>query len=188
MRKIMLLRYRDILILGVCLFFSVQVIACGTLLYPERRGQTKGEIDVSIAVMDGIGLLFFIIPGVIAYAVDFSSGAIYLPADDTNKKKMKRMEKGLFGKIQEDGQWKVITVDPRKLNSATIEAIVKVHTGKTLRLYDDALVIKAKTAVDIQKNLTRLSVQHGIPPILVQGKHLNPSPPSVLGPLAGFKF
>jgi hypothetical protein len=26
-----------------------------------------------------IGLLFFIIPGVVAYAVDFSNGTIYLP-------------------------------------------------------------------------------------------------------------
>ena len=28
--------------------------------------------------MDGIGLLFFILPGVIAYAVDFTTGCIYL--------------------------------------------------------------------------------------------------------------
>lgn len=59
--------------------FILQASACGTLMYPERRGQKSGQIDVKVAVLDGIGLIFFIIPGVIAYIVDFSTGAIYLP-------------------------------------------------------------------------------------------------------------
>jgi len=53
--------------------------ACGTLLHPERKGQTGGHIDPGVVVLDGIGLLFFFIPGVIAFAVDFSYGTIYLP-------------------------------------------------------------------------------------------------------------
>jgi len=57
----------------------IQQVGCGTILYPSRRGQRSGNLDVGVAVMDGIGLFFFIIPGVIAYAVDFSTGAIYLP-------------------------------------------------------------------------------------------------------------
>ena len=62
----------------------LQLAACGTLMYPERRGQKSGEIDVKVAVLDGIGLLFCIIPGVVAYVVDFSTGAIYLPAGRKN--------------------------------------------------------------------------------------------------------
>src|SRR5215472_17337813 len=53
--------------------------SCGTILYPERRGQPRGPLDPGVVVLDAIGLLFFIIPGVIAFAVDFSTGAIYLP-------------------------------------------------------------------------------------------------------------
>ncbi len=53
--------------------------ACGTLMHPERKGQTGGRIDAGVAVLNGVGLLFFFIPGVIAYAVDFSNGTIYLP-------------------------------------------------------------------------------------------------------------
>jgi hypothetical protein len=56
-----------------------QVTACGTLLYPERRGQTSGQIDVGVAALDAIGLLFFFVPGVVAFGVDFMTGAIYLP-------------------------------------------------------------------------------------------------------------
>ncbi len=53
--------------------------ACGTILYPERKGQTQGQIDPAVLALDGIGLLFYLIPGVIAFAVDFSNGTIYLP-------------------------------------------------------------------------------------------------------------
>ena len=57
----------------------IQLSGCGTLFYPERRGQLKGQIDPAIAAMDAIGILFFVIPGLIAFAVDFGTGAIYLP-------------------------------------------------------------------------------------------------------------
>ncbi len=51
---------------------------CGTLLYPERRGQLSGQIDPAVAVLNGIGCLFYVIPGLIAFAIDFATGAIYL--------------------------------------------------------------------------------------------------------------
>lgn len=57
----------------------VQLTACGTILHPERKGQKSGQIDPAIALFNGIGLLFFFLPGVIAFAVDFSNGTIYLP-------------------------------------------------------------------------------------------------------------
>lgn len=67
----------------LCLLLSaamlVNLAACGTILHPERRGQSGSRIDAGIAVLDGIGLLFFILPGVVAFAVDFSNGTIYLP-------------------------------------------------------------------------------------------------------------
>lgn len=53
--------------------------ACGTLLYPERRGQPSGPLDWKVVALNGIGLLFFFVPGVIAFAVDFINGTIYLP-------------------------------------------------------------------------------------------------------------
>ncbi|MEQ9314587.1 MAG: hypothetical protein RLN72_01980 [Henriciella sp.] len=53
--------------------------ACGTLLYPERRGQKGGRLDTAVVILDGLGLLLFLVPGIIAFAVDFGTGAIYLP-------------------------------------------------------------------------------------------------------------
>jgi len=54
---------------------------CGTILYPERRGQPHGKLDWGVVAMDGVGLLLFFVPGVIAFAVDFATGAIYLPPE-----------------------------------------------------------------------------------------------------------
>ncbi len=57
----------------------LQLSACGTIIHPERKGQNAGQLDTSIVVLDAIGLFFYLIPGVIAFAVDFNNGSIYLP-------------------------------------------------------------------------------------------------------------
>ena len=49
------------------------------ILYPERRGQTAGHVDTGGAVIDGLWCLVFIIPGDIAFIVDFGNGAICEP-------------------------------------------------------------------------------------------------------------
>lgn len=56
-----------------------QLAACGTLIYPERQGQTGGKLDLGVVALDALGLLFWFVPGVIAFGVDFITGAIYLP-------------------------------------------------------------------------------------------------------------
>jgi hypothetical protein len=66
-------------ILTVALLGSLLLSSCATLVFPERRGQPKGKLDPNAMVMDAGMLLFWIIPGVVAYIVDFTTGAIYLP-------------------------------------------------------------------------------------------------------------
>ena len=56
-----------------------QLAGCGTLFYPERRGQLNGQIDPAVAALNAVGILFYVVPGLIAFAIDFASGAIYLP-------------------------------------------------------------------------------------------------------------
>ncbi len=88
-----------------------QLAGCGTIIHPERKGQKDGRIDPGIAVLDGIGLLFFIIPGVIAFAVDFSNGTIYLP-----------------------GTGRLVKFDPKHTTVATIEGIIEKETGHPMKL------------------------------------------------------
>lgn len=67
----------------LCLALSgalfTQLTACGTLFYPERRGQIDGKLDPVIFALDAAGLIFYVVPGLIALGIDFATGAIYLP-------------------------------------------------------------------------------------------------------------
>ena len=105
-------------------------------MYPERKGQKDGHIDAGVAILDGIGLLFFIIPGVIAFAVDFSNGTIYLPGTS---------------KISMDlNNIKQVKFDPRHTNLAGIEKIIKDETGRTIKMdQPDMNVTKLRSTRDI---------------------------------------
>lgn len=105
------------LIVNLLLIFAMvaNLASCGTILYPERKGQRPGKIDATVAVLDGVGLLFFIIPGVIAFAVDFNNNSIYLPHSSYRKKRSSRHFSELHFK--------------HKLDRARIEKIVRAQTG-----------------------------------------------------------
>ncbi len=107
----------------------VQVIGCGTLLHPERRGQISGNIDPRIAVLDGIGLIFFIVPGIVAFAVDFSTGAIYVPPKK-NKSASKDSE-----------EIKVVYTDPDDLSKQKVEKILAEQMGHSVHLNREDLII-----------------------------------------------
>src|SRR5690606_6980464 len=79
-----LMRTKSRVIAGVmAATLLTQLTACGSTFYPDRRGQTEGRIDPVIAGANAIGILFYVIPGLIAFAVDFATGAIYLPEGQT---------------------------------------------------------------------------------------------------------
>jgi hypothetical protein len=100
-------------------------------MYPERRGQKGGRIDAGVAVMDGICLLLFIIPGVIAYAVDFSNGTIYLPGTARGPLDIKQVK-----------------FDPKHYTNATIEKIIKKETGYTVKLSQDNMKISRLRSIE----------------------------------------
>jgi hypothetical protein len=66
---------KKILTLFVAVLF-LGVSSCGTIL-KDGRGGKSGQLDIQIVVLDAIGLLFFLVPGVIAFAVDFNNKTIY---------------------------------------------------------------------------------------------------------------
>ena len=114
----------NVLRIFICAVFTIQLTGCGTLLYPERKGQIGGRVDTGVAILDGIGLLFFVIPGVIAFAVDFNNGTIYLP-------------KGPRLSLNE------VKFDPKHTNLASLEVIIKNETGREVKL-DSSMVRVAK--------------------------------------------
>jgi hypothetical protein len=86
------------IIYSLSLILFLNVVGCGTLMHPERRGQRVNKVsrlDVGIVVLDAVGLLFFLVPGVIAFAADISNNTIYLPSS---------RHAGLYEKVKFSGE------------------------------------------------------------------------------------
>ncbi len=105
-------------LLSIFIFIALlmQISACGYILHPERKGQSGGRLDIGIVALDGIGLLFFLVPGIIAFAVDFSTGCIYLPG-------------GAFSANPDNDEIKVVQVNPDELTDRAINNIIIRETG-----------------------------------------------------------
>jgi hypothetical protein len=117
---------------------AVQAGGCGTLFYPERKGQEDGKVDPKVAILDGIGLLFFIIPGVIAFIVDFDNGTIYLPG--THRDHSRDTDSRAEAPVEEE-IWAAVRVGPAGLDAAAIREVVGRNTGTWIDLDDPRLEI-----------------------------------------------
>lgn len=100
-------------------------VSCGTILYPERRGQSSGRLDPKIVALDAVGLLAFFVPGVIAFAVDFNNGTIYLPPEESGE---------LSANSAEGDGWTAVKVDAEELTAEKISAVIGQRTGKQVTL------------------------------------------------------
>jgi hypothetical protein len=101
------------------------VAGCGTILHPERRGQPPGGgLDWGIVALDTVGLLLFFIPGVIAFAVDFTTGAIYLPPPGYGDARLPANDERLVE----------VQVSPKDLTPQRLEQVASQHAGLDVRL------------------------------------------------------
>jgi hypothetical protein len=125
----------SILILGA---FVIQIAGCGTIFYPERRGQTvHGGIDPLVAIADSAWFLAYIIPGFIAWGADLYTGALYMPAGQTRLTN------------QPDSQSMIVVkVNPKRLDQKMIEQIVSKHVGQKINLDDPNLQILRVNGTD----------------------------------------
>ena len=103
-----------------------QLTACGTLFYPERRGQIEGKVDPVIVALDAIGILFYVIPGLIAFGVDFATGAIYYPGGTTAQVAPEKLHEA----VGADG----------KVDNAKLQPILESELGQRLPLDDPRLI------------------------------------------------
>jgi hypothetical protein len=112
-------------------------------MYPERKGQKSGKIDSGVAILDGIGLLLFIIPGVIAFAVDFSNGTIYLPG--TSRSSLDATD------------IKQVKFDPKHGSIASVERIIKEQTGYAIKLDQaNVRIDKLESTDDMMAQFTQI--------------------------------
>ena len=97
---------------------------CGTLLHPERRGQPAGKLDWGIVALDAVGLLLFFVPGVIAFAVDFTTGTIYLPPDHYGSKSSSKSKERLV----------TVQVPDKRMSVKELELAVSQHLQQDIEL------------------------------------------------------
>lgn len=109
--------------------------SCGTIIHPDRVGQPhSGRLDVGVVLLDGLGLLCFFIPGVIAFIVDFATGAIYLPPQ--------------YGDASDPKSWRVVTVPKGELTRAKIEEVVSREAGRPVDLGEEDVRVERLRAID----------------------------------------
>lgn len=118
---------------AVAAALMTQLTACGTLFWPDRRGQIEGRIDPVVAALDAIGILFYVIPGLIAFGVDFATGAIYL----NDRKTAQISPEKLQPAVGRDG----------KVDNLKLQAILETELGRSLPL-DDPRLIQHKGSVE----------------------------------------
>lgn len=65
--------------------FAFIAAGCGTLFKSERIGKaSSNRIDAAILVLDCCGLLFGLIPGVVALVLDFNNKTVYFSATEVS--------------------------------------------------------------------------------------------------------
>jgi hypothetical protein len=113
--------------------------SCGTFIYPERVNQKgHGNLDPAVVILDGIGLIFFIIPGLIAFAVDFGTHAIYFPeGKDENDK-----ERTIFD------HWKDDASEDTAINQHTLEKFIAWKTGHRIQFQQEQVLVKELESLD----------------------------------------
>lgn len=103
---------------------ATTMAGCGSMLHPERVGQPRtGPIDWKIAAIDGIGLMLFLVPGVIAFAVDFYNGTLFLPARN-------------YGEFDAERDDELLAIDIAKndLSQESVERVISEHTEQKIAL------------------------------------------------------
>jgi hypothetical protein len=103
--------------------------SCGTILYPDRIGQTHGPLDWKVVALDTVGLLLFLVPGVIAFVVDFHNGTIYLPPEQVPMYDAPVLSRK-------------VSVEREQLTTSGIEAAVRQETRVKLDLTPGAYVTR----------------------------------------------
>lgn len=113
--------------------------SCGTIIYPRRVNQwERGGIDPAIVILDGIGLFFFVIPGLIAFAVDFGTGAIFYPEG----KDYNDPERTIFD------QWKDEAWETGKIDQQAIERFIAEKTGRSIKLDEETVLVQKLDHLD----------------------------------------
>ena len=112
---------------------------CGTVLYPERMGQRRGsfdDVDWTVAGLNGIGLVFFFVPGAIAFAIDFYNGTLFYPSNSYAD---------ASGNVS--GELKQVSLAEQNPSLETVEHAVAEETGHRVKLEPGTFISKRMKSI-----------------------------------------
>lgn len=105
---------------------AIQLTACGTLFHAERKGQTPSDkIDPEVLILDCCGLLFGVIPGVVALVLDFNNKTIYYTKAEARK---------LQASVETMDRSKMIAIRTDDMSNEAIEKILSKELGRRVTL------------------------------------------------------
>lgn len=118
---------------------------CGSLLHSERVGQPHSrDLDWNVVALDGLGLILFFVPGIVAFAVDFMTGAIYLPSEQVaNTPNATDDDSHLTNTSLQQKQ-----IRPNELTLPVIEEVVSTHVGQDINLQEPSVRFSKLESID----------------------------------------
>jgi len=129
---------------------------CGTLLHPERLdAKPSARLDTRVVILDCLWFFAGIIPGVVAVAVDFTTGAAYFSEDEVELSAGDEVSVNIYGKAPADAEvaLRLVNADGRDLTQpdrANVVAGEELKDSLSLNVPDgiDASGVKLVLAVD----------------------------------------
>ncbi len=122
---------------------------CGTILHHDRIHKSHSrDIDWKVAALNGLGLAFFFVPGVVAFVVDFYTGAIYLPPKHSGRGYAKEGETQPVAPFDTDeaiDNWKKVLVPPSELEPERIEQVIHEEAGDDISLNEPSARVSRLT-------------------------------------------
>lgn len=140
-------------VIGLVLVFSS---GCGTLMYPERMdARPSTRLDTRVVILDCLWFFAGIIPGVVAVAVDFTTGAAYFSEDEVELSAGDEVSVNIYGKAPAEAEvaLRLVNADGSDLtrpSRANVVAGDELEDSLSLRVPDgiDASGVKLVLAVD----------------------------------------
>ena len=105
---------------------------CGTLMYPARiDAKPSTRLDTRVVILDCLWLVAGIIPGVVALATDFLTGAAYFPEGEANVSSGDTVSVKVYGAAPADCMMELRLVDKNGRDLAKPARVPSV-TGEEL--------------------------------------------------------
>lgn len=121
---------------SVVTLLGISSTGCGTMLYEERIGQPRGgmgDVDWTVAGMNAVGLVFFFVPGVIAFAIDYYNGALFYPPEQYGEMKAKQLNS--------------IKLPEEEISVVSIESLISEEIGAKVSLREPDLVTRELSSI-----------------------------------------